>query len=144
MQYHHLLVPVDRNGPDPATIDVAFELAMQHHARTTLMYVIEAIDVVTNGDNDDDLESFYAELEVNIQKKLAGAAQRFEHAGLTVKAEILIGRGAREIVQYSATESVDLIVMRSQRVDLNRPHENLASFSHQVSLFCQCPVMLVK
>ena len=56
----------------------------------------------------------------------------------------MVGHGPREIVQYSATRAVDLIVMRSERVDLNRPYERVNTVSHQVSLFCQCPVMLVK
>lgn len=143
MQYRHLLVPVDLMDPDQMTIETAMQLATQHKAQTTLMYVIEAIDADEDED-DNGLQSFYAELEAGIREHLATLSERFVAAGLSVQSEIVVGHGPREIVQYSASESVDLIVMRSHRVDLNRPFEKLTSVSHQVSLFCQCPVMLVK
>ena len=143
MRYQHLLVPVDFTAANTAALDAALDLAAQHRARTTLLHVIEAIDQA--GDDDETgLHRFYAELEAGVREKLAELARRFEQAGLPVQMEIVVGRRVRDIVQYSATKSVDLIVMKSDRVDLNRPQEGWASVSHQVSIFCQCPVMLVK
>lgn len=143
MRYQHLLVPVDFTDSNAAALDAALELAAQHRARTTLLHVIEAIDQA--GDDDaTDLHQFYAELEAGVREKLSELAMRFEHAGLSVRAEIVVGRRVRDIVQYSATESIDLIVMKSHRVDLKRPQELWVSVSQQVSFLCQCPVMLVK
>ncbi len=139
MPYQHLLVPIDSSDPDQRAQEAALELAVQHQARTTLMYVIEAID-----DEEDDLESFYAEVEGRVRDRLQRVMNQFEQAGLTVRPEIVVGRKARTIVNYTVTESVDLIVMSSERVDLQRPETALNSLSHQVSLFCQCPVMLIK
>jgi len=144
MQYRHLLVPLDFNDPGSTTLQTALDLAALHHAQTTLMYVIEAIDDSDDDDAENDIESFYAQLEADVREKVRAIAARFEQAGLSVRAEIVVGHGPREIVQYSATESVDLIVMRSERVDLTQPDRRVTSVSHQVSLFCQCPVMLVK
>lgn len=144
MQYQHLLVPVGLNAPDCATIDTAFDLARQYGARTTLLYVIEAIHADDDEDDETGLDAFFSELETNVRRKLASFVHRFEEAGLSVRVEVIVGHGPREIVQYSATTSVDLVVMQSERLDLNRPFENVSIASHQVSLFCQCPVMLVK
>ena len=143
MRYQHLLVPVDFTVANTVALDAALDLAAQHRARITLLHVIEAVDQA--GDDDEtELDRFYAELEVGVRERLGELARRFERAGLAVRKEIVVGRRVRDIVQYSATESVDLIVMKSDRVDLNRPQEGWASVSHQVSIFCQCPVMLVK
>lgn len=145
MQYRHLLVPVDLNDAAGPAIEAAFDLASRHHARTTLMYVIEAIDQRADEEDDDDgSDEFFAELEVGVRRRMASLLARFEQAGLAVRAEVVIGHSPREIIQFSATEAVDLVVMRSERVDLNRPFEKINSVSHQVSLLCQCPVMLIK
>ena len=143
MKYQHLLVPIVPNAPDQDALDVAFDLATQHSARTTLIYVIEAVEEAAY-DEEDELDAFYAHLEANVRRRLQDLSQRFEHAGLAVRPEIVVGRTAQVIVRYSATESVDLIVMRSERVDLNQPEKVLTCLSHQVSMFSQCPVMLLK
>ena len=143
MEYQHLLVPIDLNAPDQRALDAAFDLAIQHRARTTMMYVIEAIEEAVD-DEEDELTAFYAELEANVRRRLLELSQRFERAGLVVRPEIVVGRTAGAIVRYSTVEAVDLIVMRSERIDLNHPEQVLTSLSHQVSMFCQCPVMLLK
>jgi len=140
MPYEHLLVPIDWSDPDLRALDAAIEMATQHQARTTLMYVIEAID----SDEEDDLESFYAEVEDNVRERLQSLIRKFQQVGLMAQPEIVVGHKARTIVQYTVTESVDLVVMPSQRVDLQHPEKGLNSLSHQVSLLCQCPVMLIK
>ncbi|MFT5327009.1 MAG: nucleotide-binding universal stress UspA family protein [Planctomycetaceae bacterium] len=142
MQYQHLLVPVDIQESASSAIEAALEMAAQHRARTTLLYVIEAIDLAN--EPDDEISHFYSELEDSIRLKLAEVARRFEAAGLSVDQEIVIGHQVRDIVHYSATQSIDLIVMNSQRVDPNQPGRGVGSISHQVSVFCQCPVMLIK
>lgn len=143
MQYQHLLVPVDLAVPVSSAIETALNMATQHRAKTTLLYVIEAIDSAPD-EPDDEIDRFYAGIEASIQERLAEIARRFEAAGLPVDREVIVGHHVREIVQYSATRSVDLIVMDSQRVDPNHPGRAVASVSHQVSVFSQCPVMLIK
>jgi nucleotide-binding universal stress UspA family protein len=140
MPYEHLLVPIDWADPDQRALDAAIEMATQHRARTTLIYVIEAIDA----EDEDELQSFYAEVEDTVRERLQTLIGRFQQAGLVARPEIVIGHKARTIVQYTATASVDLIVMQSERFDLQHPELGLNSLSHQVSLFSQCPVMLIK
>lgn len=140
MRYEHLLVPIDWSDRDQRALEAALEMAAQHQARTTLIYVIESIDA---GD-EEELKSFYAEVEDSVRERLQTLVRRFQQAGLMARPEIVVGHKARTIVQYTATESVDLIVMQSERVDLQHPEQGLSSLSHQVSLFCQCPVMLIK
>lgn len=143
MHYQHLLVPIEFHEAAASAIEAALQLAAQHQARTTLLYVIEEID--SGGeDPDDELRRLYAGIEESIRSRLRDVVLRFQNAGLTVEQEILVGRPVRDIVRYSATRAIDLIVMSSERIDPNHPGSGIGSFSHQVSVFCQCPVMLIK
>jgi universal stress protein A len=144
MRYRHVLVPVDFTESVTSAIEAALEMAAQHQARTTLLHVIEEIDDGSNSDPDDDITRFYAEVESSVRDRLSELARRFQQAGLDVDQEIVVGRRVRTIVQFSATESVDLIVMRSRRADPRQPQQAIASVSHQVSVLSQCPVMLIK
>jgi nucleotide-binding universal stress UspA family protein len=143
MNYQHVLVPIDLINPDPIAIDAAFDLAMQNHAKITLLHIIESIHE-SEVERDEEIDQFYAELETSVREKLTQLAKRFKDAQLTVHHEIVVGRPVRDIVRYSATHSVDLIVLRSDRVDPARPQEAMTKVSYHISMFCQCPVMLVK
>ena len=70
--------------------------------------------------------------------------QRMEETGVAAASDIVFGKRAFEIVQYTVENDVDLVIMSSRRVDLNDPAKGLAAMSHQVSMLCQCPVLLVK
>ena len=145
MEYQHLLVPVDFRLPDQRALQTAFDLALQHQAHTTLLYVIESIDDGgEDEDEEDELQTFYAQVECKVRKRLVEMVQRFQDAGLEVRLEIVVGRTAHTVIQFSSTEKVDLIVMQAVRIDVDRPEQALASVSHQVSLFCPCPLMLLK
>ena len=142
MNYRHLLVPVHA-GSAVRAIDAARDLAMQHGAAITLMYVIEAI-ADSAVESEGEFDSLYAAAEAHVRDRLQQLSRPLAEAGISVRPEIVVGERARTIVQYSAGHSVDLIVMESDRCDLTHPEQALDHFSHQVSIFCQCPVMLLK
>jgi nucleotide-binding universal stress UspA family protein len=142
MKYEHLLVPVEQTTSERA-IDAALDLAVRHGADITLIYVIEAI-AESAQDTSEEFADFYAELEQRVRQRLAELARPFQQAGVSVRPEVIVGQKAHAVVQYSVTRSIDLIVMESERCDLTCPESALDSFSHQVSMFCQCPVMLLK
>jgi|AntAceMinimDraft_11_1070367.scaffolds.fasta_scaffold24776_1 hypothetical protein len=100
MKYKHLLVPIDLNAPDQCALDAAFDRALQHRAITTMMYVIEAIDEAEDAEEEVELNAFYAELEENVRVCLQQLSQRFEHAGLIARPEIVVGRTASAVFQY--------------------------------------------
>ncbi len=140
MQYQHLLVPVDLTQPDQIAIQVAADLARVHAARMTLLHIIECIDETAKADD----QTFYQQLESSIrenQRALTGLPRDIREA---VHTEIVVGRRARDIVRYPTLHSVDLIVMRSDRVTPDEPRAAVAKISHHVSMFSQCPVLLVK
>lgn len=142
-RFRHLLVPVDFSDVGAAAVDTAVELAMLHRAELTLLHVIETIGDEPD-ESDSEIDDFYRQLESDARTKLAEIVARVEPQGVSIKHEILFGRRVREIVQYSMNRSVDMIVLSSHKLDLDRPQEGMASLSHQVSILAQCPVLLVK
>lgn len=139
-RFQHLLIPLDFTEKNRAALDIAFEIAVQNRARTTLLHVIETID----GAADAELQSFYAKLQQRSQTELESAAQRFSQAGLTVDTKIRFGRRLHEIVQDAVDRQIDLIVMSSHVVDPQRPVQSLGTLSYQISMLCPCPILLVK
>lgn len=139
-RFQHLLIPVDFTHKNRAALDIAFEIAMQNKARVTILHVIEAI----SSPGDDDLQAFYSDLETRALTEMDTMSQRFEEAGLTTDTKVRLGKRAREIVQFSEELDVDLIVMSSHKIKLDEPLQGWGTLSYQVSILCQCPVLLVK
>jgi nucleotide-binding universal stress UspA family protein len=139
-QFQHLLVPLDLSEANARLLDVVYDIVRQSGARVTLLHVIEAI-----GDEaDDELEEFYASLEPEARGKLAVASRRFAEAGVAIEQQVLIGRRMPTIVQFAIDQQVDLIIVDSPRLDLQNPQQGLSNLGYQVSMFCQCPVLLLK
>ncbi|HUG90038.1 MAG TPA: universal stress protein [Planctomycetaceae bacterium] len=140
LRFQHVLVPLDFTEANADLLTVVFDMASDNRARVTLLHVIEAI----GDESDDELDEFYASLEPEARQKLATAAHRFVDAGLAVDQQVLIGRRMPMIVEFAVEREVDLIVIGSPRLDLANPQAGISSVGYQVSMFCQCPVLLLK
>lgn len=138
--FEHILIPVDFTEKNQAALDAAWEMAEQYGSRITLLHVIERIEHVELAE----LQDFYGELERRANENLDRLARRFEDCGLELDRKIEFGKRAVEIVRYSAENDVTLVVLSSHKVDLNQPLTAFGTLSHQVSIFCQCPVLMVK
>lgn len=139
-RFQHILVPVDFTGKNLAALDIAFEIAVQNQARVTLLHVIETIADLT----DAEINDFYNRLETRANTELETMAQRFAEAGLKIDRKIRYGKRLREIVQDSIDRQIDLIVLSSHKIETDQPVENWGTLSYQISVLCQCPVLLVK
>jgi universal stress protein A len=138
-RFQHILVPVDFTAKNEAALDVAFETAIHNHAHVTLLHVVQTIDYA-----DEEIDDYYARLESAACKNLDRMAQRFAEAGVAVDFKTRLGSRTHEIVQYANQHNIDLIVMSSHRIDREQPVKSLGTISYQVSMLCQCPVILVK
>jgi nucleotide-binding universal stress UspA family protein len=130
---------LDFTEKNVGALDVAFEIAAQNKARTTLLHVIEPI-----AGDDDELREFFKKLETRAASELESRSQRFAQAGLAVDQKIRFGRRAYEIVQDALDRQVDLLVLSSHPIDPARPLQSWNTVSYQVSVLCHCPVLLVK
>ncbi len=139
-RFQHILIPLDFTEKNLEALNIAFDLAVVNRARVTLLHVVEQI----SGEADEELAAFYSRLRVRAETELESRSQRFDQVGIVVDCKIRIGRRLHEIVTDSIDRAADLIVMSSHKPDLDRPLQTWATLSYQVSVLCQCPVLLVK
>ncbi len=142
-RFQKILIPVDFAKKNWSALDVAFEIAVSNKAAVTLLHVIEAID---DGDLDEDpdVKEFYRRMEDRSARELEAMGQRFVEAGVEVHEKIRFGKRVFEIVRYAEEHPVDLIVMSSHPLVAHRKSTNIVTLSYQVSLICDCPILLVK
>lgn len=138
--FQHILVPLDFTQKNAAALEAARRLAQQNRSRVTLLHVIETIEYA----EDEEIEAFYDTLRERVAAELNACGESFRDAGVPIDELIVLGKAGRGIVEYAMTNDVDLVVLSSHRVHLDRPPEGWATLSYQVSILCQCPVMLVK
>jgi nucleotide-binding universal stress UspA family protein len=137
--FDHILVPVDFSDKSARSLDVAIQMANLYRSRLTLLHVIETLEY-----EDVELKPFYESLESSAWDKLKPMAEQCTQAGIEVDQDVVFGRRAVCIVDYASDKKVDLIVLSSHRIESERPTKNLVTLSYQVSIMCQCPVLLVK
>jgi nucleotide-binding universal stress UspA family protein len=105
---------------------------------------LHVVETIADEGDDEETREFIAMLESKAEEQLGSMAESLRSGGVSVRQEIVLGRRGPEILQYSVDHEIDLVVLSSHKVDLAQPAEGLATLSHQVSMLCQCPVLLVK
>lgn len=139
-QFRHIIVPLDFTRKNAAAIRVALDMAKQNNARVTLMHVVETIEYAS----DKAMLAFYDSLKERAERELSRRAKKFLAAGVPVEQEVLTGKTARCIVGFAMRKRADLVILSSHKIKLDKAPESWATLSYQVSIMCQCPVMLVK
>ena len=140
--FRHILAPLDFTPKNAEALRVVKAMASPGRTRVTLLHVVEAIAHT----EDDPLVSFYQSLEDSAVNKLQGYAQQLADEGIEAEVSVLLGRPARKIVSEAKAMDVDLLVLSSHPLGESASAENgsWATVSYQVSVFCHCPVLLVK
>lgn len=138
--FEHILVPVDLTDKNLAAISTVSRLASASGARVTLLHAVETIEDIAF----EELEEFYRRLEEKAAKRLSGWVERLRREGVLAGYEVLYGRRSEQILRYAAEEEVDLLVIRSHRVDPESPGRGWGTLSYQLALLAPCPVLLVK
>jgi nucleotide-binding universal stress UspA family protein len=139
-RFQHILVPLDFTPKNQVALDIAFELASQNRSSVTLFHAIETIENLPQ----DELQSFYSRITSRAESELETRSQRFTAAGIRVDTKIRYGKRLAEIIRDARERKVDLIVMSSHKFDPLAPAASLGTLSYQVSVLCDCPVLLVK
>ena len=91
-----------------------------------------------------DLKSFYQSLEADAWTKLKSMQEQCTKAGVQVDQDVVYGRRAISIVDYASDKKADLLLLSSHKIATDHPPKNLITLSYQVSIMCQCPVLLIK
>ena len=136
--FQHILVPVDFAEGSERTLAIALEIARLQHGKVSVLHVIELIADTSF----DEFETFYTKLmrqaREDMDDLLAGYPER------PLEPHVVFGHRVREIVRFAKEQGVDLIVMRSHRIDPDDAARGWGTISYKVGILAPCPVMLVK
>lgn len=141
--FANILVPADLTHRNEASVRMACRLLSksgEEKGRLHLFHVIETIP----GFSIDDERQFYSRLERAASEHLEVLGAIATAEGVDWDAEVAYGARAQTIIRTATKNSCDLIVIRSHRVDRERPQEGWGTLSYQVGIFATCPVLLVK
>lgn len=138
--FKNILVPTDFLDNDQHALDIAVRLCSMDNGKISLLHVIEVIQNTTF----EEFEDFYSGLEKRSFKGLNAIIDRLDIKEITVEPGVVYGNRTREIVRYAEENSVDLIIMKSHRIDLEERSQGWGTISYKVSILAQCPVLLVK
>jgi nucleotide-binding universal stress UspA family protein len=138
--FKKILVPVDLTDAHQPALDIATDLAKESAGEVTLLHVIEVIAEVWEVEDRD----FYDRLEQKARDHLARLGHYLGERAVPRRAEVVFGSRAPEIVRYAVEAGIDLIVLKSHRIDLQNSAAGWGTVSYKVGILAQCPVLLVK
>lgn len=143
--FQHILIPVDFSEKNAHAVRIAVEMTQHHHAKISLIHVIEVIADTTF----DEFKTFYAPLEARARHKMDDLlSDHLENGmadkGIRFEERIVYGNRTQEIISFAEQHGVDLIVMSSHRVDPDEPTFGWGSISYKVGILAPCPILLVK
>ena len=139
--FKNILVPTDFLDNDQHALDIAVKLCSVDSGKISLLHVIEVIQNTTF----EEFEDFYSGLEKRSFEGLNAIVDRLEAIETTVvEPQVVYGNRTREVVRYAEDNNVDLIIMKSHKIDLEERSQGWGTISYKVSILAQCPVLLVK
>ncbi|MCS7168250.1 MAG: universal stress protein [Gemmatales bacterium] len=138
--FRKILLPLDLTSRHQKALEIAANLAQQSGGEVTLVHVIELIPDLPREEQPD----FYDHLEQEARRHLQQCAQQLAAKQVAWHIVILYGNRADEVITYASENAVDLIVLSSHKVDLDKPLTGWATLSYKISILAQCPVLLVK
>ena len=128
--FENILIPVDLDEKNVASVDVAGGLAQRYSASVTLLHVIETLDNVPF----EELRNFYDKLESGARDRLNHLEERLSGLGVGARGVILYGKRIEQIVQYARENRSTLILLNSHVVDPNDPGQGWNSISHFIAI----------
>ena len=138
--FKHILVPTDFLDDNQHALEIAVGLCSMENGKISLLHVIEIIQNTTF----EEFEDFYSGLEKRSFKGLNDIINRLDITEAEVEPQVVYGNRTQEIVRYAEENNVDLIIMKSHKVDLEEPVKGWGTISYKVSILARCPVLLVK
>lgn len=138
--YDSILIPVDLSSTNEYVLDTAQRLGAPERTHLQLLHVIETL----HDDEPGEMDDFYEELREDAEEKMEAWAGMLAEKNFEVQSTIVYGERGPEVTRVADEENVDLIVMRSHKVERDEPDSNIGSVSHQVAVFAPCSVYLVR
>ena len=138
--YRKILLPLDLADDHQKVIDIAAEFARQAEGEVLLLHVVQTIP----GLSIDAERDFYGQLEATSQEFLTKLSNRFTEQGIRTRMRVLNGNRGEQVLDYATDNQVDLIIMRSPRINPSTARSGVGSLSWKIGLLAPCDVLLVR
>lgn len=138
--YDTIMVAVDMSSANELVLRKAQQLGTPDETEILLLHVIETLQDDEPGEMDD----FYEELREDADQKMKNWGAELADEGFEVQAAITYGERGPEITRVADEKDVDLVVLRSHKVNQGDPESSVGTVSHQVAVFAPCSVLLVR
>jgi nucleotide-binding universal stress UspA family protein len=138
--FKNILVPTDLSPKSIKALDIALSMSDKGDSRITFLHVIERIE----DSDEDEFKSFYDKLAAKARLKMQKMIAQYKETGANIESEIIFGNRVGEIVDFSYKHAIDLIILRSHKLNKVDAVEGWATISYKVGILAPCPVMLVK
>ena len=138
--FHKILAAIDGSPSSEKVLAVAVDLAVHYQADLVALSVAELPEVVAMVDEVDELRQ---SADAYFRQIGEAAVEYARSRGLTLRAVVVRGHAADEIIRFAEKEEINLIVLGRQG------HSRIARFilgstTDRVSEHCHCTVMIVK
>jgi nucleotide-binding universal stress UspA family protein len=138
--YKKILLPLDMADDHQRVIATACEFARAAKAEVLLLHVVQTIPGLPMETERD----FYGQLESASQEFLTKVKKTFSEQDIQAGLRILKGNRGEQVLDFAAENQVDLIILRSPRVNPAMPHSGMGSLSWKLGLLAPCDVLLVR
>ncbi len=139
--FKNILVPSDLSEKKDKALDIAVKIASHDNGNVYLLHVIETLADTSY----DEIEAFYRELEKRVHSDMTALTMAYDNEKMvSIASKIVYGNRAAMILKAVAAYHIDLIIMKSHKVDPEDPSQGWGTISYKVGILSTCPVMLVK
>ena len=156
-----ILVPYDNSRPSENALNYTVDLAKnmkEQQQEIILLHVIKSYDdsmrsflsrkvqSPKTGDSitlEQYLKDIAIEIKIDAKNMLEDKIKKIESNGFTIQSMILYGNPAEEILKFSESEKIDLIVMGNVGLKGISKIKTLGSVSRNVLENSKCPVLIV-
>ncbi len=141
MEIKNILFPTDFSNESIKVREHAMYLGQELGAKIHVLHAIEPLDYE---ELDEEIKSFYRDLETQMEERMESERAIFEKNGLGINSMIVIGPRWRVVNTVAREKEIDLIVMGSHGVKRDGGEISVGTTSHRVMFTSPCPVLIVR
>ena len=141
MKFEKILYPTDFSEKTKSARQTAADLAGNIDSK---VFILHAIEPLKYEEFDDEIESFYNDLQIKLQDKMDEEVGFFDSMGLNTHSSFIIGPRWKVINTYAKEMDIGLIVMGSHGLKDSTGKMLVGTTSHKVIFSSPCPVLIVR
>ncbi|MFW6055587.1 MAG: universal stress protein [Thermodesulfobacteriota bacterium] len=144
--FEHILVPTDTSSESGSALKLAARmqsLEKSDQGRFKKISLLHVVEEIAHEDSNE-FAPFYRKLIKRAEARMDELIREQEVEGLDIDKQIIVGNRVREILDFVETNKVDLIILKSHRMDENDLTHGWGTISHKIGILSPCPVMLVR